>query len=93
MKLIRIIGWFRKEDLDKVIQYANKYNIEKKISFCSIADYFAKGKFNTYRCFYPYWTFHEVEKFSKSEMLYLQEHGFVFENGSNKIVDIETLED
>lgn len=88
---MEIKGYFGKRGLDKIIRYVNKYNREKKIGFYKTACYDEENGFSTYQCLYPSSGFDEVEDFSKSEMLYLQEHGFVFENEDEEIVNVKTL--
>lgn len=90
---MKIKGYFWKKGLDKIIQYVNKYNVEKKIVFYDDADYDEADGFTTYQCLYPSSPFPEIEDFSKSEMLYLQKHGFVFENEDKEIVNVKTLKD
>ena len=90
---MKIKGYFGKKGLDKIIRYVNKYNVEKKIGFYGNADYDETDGFTTYQCLYPSSPFAEVEDFSKSEMLYLQKHGFVFENENEEIVNVETLKE
>lgn len=90
---MEIKGYFGKKGLDKIIQYVNKYNVEKEIGFYKTADYDEVDGFSTYQCLYPNSPFAEVEDFSKSEMLYLQEHGFVFKNEDEEIVDVKTLKE
>lgn len=79
--------------MDKIIRYVNKYNVEKKIGFYENADYDEEDGFTTYQCLYPSSPFAEVEDFSKSELLYLQKHGFVFENENKEIVNVKTLKE
>lgn len=90
---MKIKGYFGKKGLDKIIRYVNKYNVEKKIVFCETADYDEEDGFSTYRCSYSCSLLTEVEDFSKSEMLYLQKHGFVFVNEDEEIVNVETLKE
>lgn len=90
---MKIKGYFRKKDLNKIIRYVNKYNIEKKIGFHETADYDEEDGFSTYQCLYPSSPCAEVEDFSKSEMLYLQKHGFIFENENEEIVNVNTLKE
>lgn len=90
---MKIKGYFGKKGLDKIIRYVNKYNVEKKIGFYENADYDEEDGFTTYQCLYPSSPFAEVEDFSKSEMLYLQKHGFVFENENKEIVNVKTLKE
>lgn len=90
---MKIKGYFRKKDLNKIIRYVNKYNIEKKIDFHETADYDEEDGFSTYQCLYPSSPCAEVEDFSKSEMLYLQKHGFIFENENEEIVNVNTLKE
>lgn len=90
---MKIKGYFGKKDLDKIIRYVNKHNVEKKIDFYETADYDEEYGFNTYQCLYPSSPFAEVEDFSKSEMLYLQKHGFIFENENKEIVNVNTLKE
>ena len=90
---MKIKGYFRKKSLDEIIQYVNKYNREKEIGFYKTADYNKVDGFSTYQCLYPCKGFDEVDDFSKSEMLYLQEHGFVFKNEDEEIVNVKTLKD
>ena len=90
---MKIKGYFGKKGLDKIIRYVNKYNVEKKIGFYENADYDEADGFTTYLCLYPSSPFAEVEDFSKSEMLYLQKHGFIFENENKEIVNVEALKE
>lgn len=90
---MKVKGYFGKKGLNKIIRYVKKYNREKKIGFYKTADYDEEDGFSTYRCLYPKRGFDEVEDFSKSEMLYLQEHGFVFKNEDEEIVDVKTLKE
>ena len=90
---MEIKGYFGKKGMDKIIRYVNKYNREKEIGFYKTADYNKADGFSTYQCLYPSSPFAEVEDFSKSEMLYLQEHGFVFKNEDEEIVDVKTLKE
>lgn len=90
---MKIKGYFGKKGLNKIIRYVNKHNVEKKITFYETADYDEADGFNTYQCLYPSSPFAEVEDFSKSEMLYLQKHGFVFKNENEEIVNVKTLKE
>lgn len=90
---MKIEGYFSKKGLDKIIRYVKKNNVEKEIDFYETADYNKEDGFSTYRCLYPSSPFAEVEDFSKSEMLYLQKHGFVFKNENEEIVDVKTLKE
>ena len=90
---MKIKGYFGKKGLDKIIRYVNKYNVEKKIGFYKDAYYDEADGFSTYQCLYPSSPCAEVEDFSKSEMVYLQEHGFLFENEDEEIVDVKTLKE
>ncbi len=90
---MKIKGYFGKKGLDKIIRYVNKHNVEKKIAFYETADYDEADGFSTYQCLYPSSPFAEVEDFSKSEMLYLQKHGFVFKNENEEIVNVKTLKE
>ena len=92
-KVTKINDFFGKEGLDKIIRYVNKYNVEKKIGFYKTADYYEEGGFNIYQCLYPNPGFAEVDCFSKSDMLYLQLHGFIFEDEDEEIVDVRTLKE
>ena len=92
-KVIKINDYFGRERLDKIIRYVNKYNVEKKIGFYKTADYDEERGFSTYQCLYPNPGFYEVDDFSKSDMLYLQLHGFIFENEDEEIVDVKTLKE
>ena len=76
---MEIKGYFGKKGMDEIIRYVNKCKRRKEIGFYETADYDKKGGFSTYQCLYPHPGFDEVDDFSKSEMLYLQQHGFVFE--------------
>ena len=90
---MEIKSYFGKKGLDEIIRYVNKYNVEKEINLRKTDVYYAKDGFSTYLCFYPCYGFSDVEYFSKSELLYLQEHGFVFKNENGEIENVETLED
>ena len=90
---MKIKGYFGKKGLDKIIWYVNKHNIEKKIFFYETADYDEVDDFSTYQCLFPSRPFADVEDFSKSEMLYLQKHGFVFKNMNKEIVNVKTLKE
>ncbi|MEE1220136.1 MAG: hypothetical protein U0L20_09465 [Ruminococcus sp.] len=90
---MKIKGYFGKKGLDKIIRYVNEYNVEKKIGFYGNADYDEVDGFTTYQCLYPSSPCAEVEDFSKSEMLYLQKHGFIFEDENKEIVNIKTLKE
>lgn len=90
---MKIKGYFGKKGLNKIIRYVNKYNIEKKIYFYKTADYDEVDGFSTYQCLYPSSPFNEVEDFSKSEMLYLQKHGFIYENEDGEIVNVKILKE
>lgn len=90
---MKIKGYFGKKGLDKIIRYVNKYNVKKKIGFYENADYDEEDIFTTYQCLSPCSLFAEIEDFSKSEMLYLQKLGFVFENKNKGIVNVKTLKE
>lgn len=101
---MEIKGYFGKEELDRIIQHVNRCDIEKKICFYEDDYYDEEDGFSAYPCLFPGTTFEEVEPysiiemleteyFSKSEMLYLQKHGFVFENEDEEIVDVKTLKE
>lgn len=90
---MKIEGYFGKKGLDKIIRYVNKYNVEKKILFYDDADYDEEDGLTFYQCLYPSSPDSKLEDFSKSEMLYLQKHGFVFVYEDMQIVDVETLEE
>lgn len=90
---MKIKGYFGKKGMDKIIRYVNKHNVEKEIDFYETADYDEEDGFITYQCLYPSSPFEEVDDFSKSEMLYLQKHGFVFKNENEEIVNVETLKE
>ena len=88
---MEIKGCFGKKGMDEIIQRVNEYNEEKKIYFRKTANYDEEDGFSTYQCLYPHGGFDKVDNFSKSEMLYLQEHGFVFKDENVEIVNVETL--
>lgn len=90
---MKIKGYFGKKGLDKIIQYVNKYNVEKIILFYDDIEYVGEDDFTTYQCLYPSSPYPEMEDFSKSEMLYLQKHGFVFVNDFGEIVNVKELEE
>ena len=90
---MKIKGYFGKKGLDEIIRYIKKYNVEKKIGFYETANYDEEDGFSTYQCLFPSIPYAEVEDFSKSEMLYLQKHGFVFENENEEIVNVKTLKE
>ena len=86
-------GYFEEKGLKKIIKYVESVQREKKIDFYETPDYNEEDGFSTYQCLYPSRGFDEVEDFSKSEMLYLQEHGFIFKNERKEIVNVTTLND
>lgn len=90
---MKIKGYFGKRGMDKIIWYVNKHNVEKEIDFYETANYDEEDGFSIYQCLYPSSPFAEVDGFSKSEMLYLQKHGFVFKNENEEIVNVETLKE
>lgn len=85
------IGYYGKEYLEKYIQYVDKYNIKKEIKVYEDCDYNKEYDFLVYLCHAPHRTFTEELELSKSEMLYLQERGFIFRNSEEKIINVNTL--
>lgn len=88
---MNIIGCYGKEYLEEYIQYVDKYNIKKELKVYEDCDYNREYDFLIYLCYAPHRTFIEKLELSKSEMLYLQDHGFVFKDEKEKIVDINIL--
>ena len=86
-------GYFGEKGLKKIIKYVERVQCKKEIDFYETPDYNKEDGFSTYQCLYPCSGFAEVEDFSKSEMLYLQEHGFIFKNEREEIVNVTTLND
>lgn len=92
-EVMEIKGYFGKKGMDRIIQDVNKYNSKKEIDLRKTSEYYEEDGFYTYLCFYPDSGVTEVDPFTKSEMLYLQEHGFVFKNEGKEIVDVKTLKE
>lgn len=90
---MEIKGYFGKKELDRIIQHVNRCNIEKTLVFYEVSDDDMMDDFRIYECLYPFSPFTETEDLSKSEMLYLQKHGFVFVNEHGEIVNVKTLKE
>lgn len=88
---MKCVDYYSKEDLDKYIEYAEKYGIKKKIVFYDTLEYNREGDFSIYKCFVPWRYITVAEYHSKYEMLYLQRHGFVFIGKKGGIININTL--
>lgn len=90
---MKIKGYFEKEGLDEIIRDVNKYNLERIILFYDLPEYDEDGGFTLYECLYPSNPSSKINDFSKSEMLYLQKHGFVIVDECMQIVNVKTLKE